>query len=753
MKQALIARIIVELPLGTLFSYKIPEKIAPYIKKGVRVLIPFGPRKIAGYVIEATNENNSKFDGKLKEIIQVLDEVPVLNENLICLTRWMADYYLSPWGGVIKAALPTGLRKSKPKYEKFLSLERILSETEINERFRKSPKQQKVLRLLQNKEVPFRELSAAIKNLSPVAQSLHKNRVIKIVLKEVNRNPLSHIEEDPSQKIPKKLTADQFKAFNEIRNGIQKDGHKVYLLHGITGSGKTEVYMQAISETISKGKEAIFLVPEIAITPQLIQRFKARFGNMVALMHSAMSDGERHDEWRRMRDKKAKVAVGPRSAIFAPFSNPGLIIVDEEHEYSYKQDESPCYHARDTAIKLAEITNSIVVLGSATPSLETYYKCKEGKYVYLSLGERVGKQPLPEIEVVDMRVQSTNMPKRTAISKKLREEIENRLLKKEQVFLFLNRRGAASFLQCKECGYTFYCRSCSVSLTYHSAENLNRCHYCNYYASVPDYCPDCKGTKISLSGIGTQKIEQDCLRLFPDAKIFRMDKDTTRHKNAYYSIFKKIQDRQIDILIGTQMIAKGHDFPFVTLVGVVAADLSLNIPDFRSGERTFQLITQVAGRAGRGNLAGKAIIQTYNPNHDIIKHGKNADYCAFAMREFEWRKMLGYPPYKRLANIKLESLNEETLKEVAVKYGKSLGKVIGKKLRQKAKYGDTDFLGPSKALLYKIKKVYRWQIILKGSHMNFIKEIVKIMKMEFTERELKKRGVKIKYDIDAFNFS
>ncbi len=752
MNQADIARIIVELPLSTIFSYKIPEKLIPSIQTGVKVLIPFGPRKIVGYVIGTSNEIEPEIEDKLKEIIEVLDEVPVINERLIDLTRWIAEYYLAPWGEVIKTALPKVLGRTKPKLEKFLSLSKSFSDNEIKEKFSRSPVKEKLIRLLLGKkEVSYKKLNCEIKNLSNAARFLEEKQIIKISYRETNRNPLSHIEEDQSQKAPQKLLEGQDKAFKEILNGIEAGGHKVYLLHGITGSGKTEVYMQAISETLSRGKEAIFLVPEIAITPQLIQRLKARFGNKVALLHSTLSGGERYDEWRRIRDGKAKVAVGPRSAIFAPFPNPGIIIVDEEHEYSYKQDESPCYHARDTAIKLAEISDSIVILGSATPSLESYYHAKKGKYVYLSLPERAGNRPLPEMEIVDMRVRNTNIPKRTAISKILKEEIEKRLLKKEQVFLFLNRRGTASFLQCRECGYTFYCRNCSVSLTFHAADSLNRCHYCDYHVLVPDVCPECKGIKISFSGIGTQKIEEDCLRLFPKTRVFRMDKDSTRTKNAYYHIFKKVKDREIDILIGTQMIAKGHDFPFVTLVGVVAADLSLNIPDFRSGERTFQLITQVAGRSGRGDLAGKAIIQTYNPNHDILRHGKNNDYNKFALREIEWRERLGYPPYTKMVGIKLGSSEEEAVKDIAVKFGKSLKKIVGKKRKGKAEYNLVDFLGPARSLLYKIKNVYRWQIILKGPSMDSLKEIIQKMKKEFNKSLLKKARVKIKYDIDPVN--
>lgn len=751
MDKPAIARVVVGLPLTTVFSYKIPEKLIPQIQKGMRVLVPFGPRKITGYVVETTNEVEFEYKDKLKEIIKVLDKVPIINEKLLCLTGWIAEYYLAPWGEVIKAALPAGLERVKPKYEKYLSLNKFYSEKELKEKFNKSPKQQEVIRSLLNGKVLYKKLSYEIKNLSSVVNVLHKNSIIKIDLKEVNRNPLSHIEVDESQRIPKELNSEQYKAFNEISDGIKADQYKVYLLHGITGSGKTEIYMQSISETLIRGKDVIFLVPEIAITPQLIQRFKTRFGDKVALLHSALSEGERYDEWRRIRVGKARIAVGPRSAIFAPFTSLGMIIVDEEHEYSYKQDESPCYHARDAAIKLGEISNAIVILGSATPSLETYYQAKQGKIIYLTLSKRVKNQSLPEIEIVDMRVKDTNIPKRAVISRKLKEEIENCILKKEQVFLFLNRRGTASFLQCRECGYTFYCRNCSVCLTFHAVERLNRCHYCDYSVSAPDICPECKGTKISFSGIGTQRIEEDCRRLFPEARIFRMDRDTTRTKNAYYHIFNKIKKREIDILIGTQMIAKGHDFPFVTLVGVIAADLSLNIPDFRSGERTFQLITQVAGRSGRGSLSGKAIVQTYNPNHDILKQSKNYDYKNFAEREIHWREMLGYPPFTKMIGIKLESLNEEAVKDIAAKFGKILTKIVSKKGRGKTKYPAVDFLGPAKSLLYKIKNTYRWQIILKGLRMDPLKEIVQKMKEEFSKSMLKKAGVKIKYDIDPIN--
>ena len=746
-----IAHVVVGLPLTTVFSYKIPERLVPFIQKGMRVLVPFGPRRITGYVVETTNEVDSEYENKLKEIINILDKVPVISLRLMDLTRWIADYYLAPWGEVIKAALPKSMERLKPKYEKHLSLIKNFTENDIKEKFSRSHKQQQVIRILLTGETSYKELGREIKSLSSVVNTLHKSGIIRIIRKEVGRNPLSNVEEEKSQKIPKTLNTEQFKTFKEISAGINEQKHKVYLLHGITGSGKTEIYMQNISETLSQGKEVIYLVPEIAITPQLIQRLKSRFRDKVALLHSTLSDGERYDEWRRIRAGKAKVAVGPRSAIFAPFANLGMIVVDEEHEYSYKQDESPCYHARDVAIKLGEISEAIVILGSATPSLESYNQAKKGKYVYLTLPNRVGNQRLPEIDIVDMRVKNTDIPKRTVISGILREEIENRLVKNEQVFLFLNRRGTASFLQCRECGYTFYCQNCSVSLTFHFAEKLNRCHYCDYHVKVPNTCPECKGIKINFSGIGTQKIEEDCYRLFPNARVLRMDKDSTRTKHAYHNIFKKIEKREVDILIGTQMIAKGHDFPFVTLVGVVAADLSLNIPDFRSGERTFQLITQVAGRSGRGNLLGKAVVQTYNPNNDIIKHSKNYDYENFAAREIDWRERLGYPPCTKMVGIKLESVNEEAVKEIAVQFGKSLKKTIAKQSKGKSKYPAVDFLGPAKSLLYKIKNVYRWQIILKGPVSEPLKEIVQEMKTEFTGSLLKKAKVKVKYDIDPIN--
>ncbi len=751
MEKNTFARVAVGLPLTTIFSYKIPERLAPLIQRRMRVLVPFGPRRIIGYVVETTNEIDLEYKDKLKDIIQVLDKDAIISEKLMDLTRWISEYYIAPWGEVIKAALPKGLERLKPKQEKHLSLIRTFTEDEIKEKFNRSPKQRLVIRLLLNGEIAYKELAQEVNNISGVLNVLHKNKIIKIVYKAVNRNPLSNVEEEIGQKIPKILNEKQDKALKEISDGINESNHRVYLLHGITGSGKTEVYMQGISKTLSMGKDVIYLVPEIAITPQLIQRLKSRFGEKIALLHSTLSDGERFDEWRRIRDGKAKVAVGPRSAIFAPFAKLGMIVVDEEHEYSYKQDENPCYHARDAAIKLGEISQAIVILGSATPSIETYYRAKQGQYVYLALPNRVGNRRLPEIDIIDMRVKDTDIPKRTAISRILREEIENCLLKKEQVFLFLNRRGTASFLQCKECGHTFNCKNCSVSLTFHSAEKLNRCHYCDYHVKAPDTCPECKGTKISFSGIGTQKIEEDCRRLFPNARVLRMDRDTTRTKHAYHMIFKKIEKREVDILIGTQMIAKGHDFPFVTLVGVVAADLSLNIPDFRSGERTFQLMTQVAGRSGRGDIAGKAVVQTYNPNNDIIKHGKNYDYENFAVREIEWRERLCYPPCAKMVGIKLESVNEEAVKEIAVQFAKSLKKTIDKKNKGEKKSPAVDVLGPSKSLLYKIKNVYRWQIILKGPDSDPLKEIIQKMKTEFSGSLLKKVKVKIKYDIDPIN--
>lgn len=492
----------------------------------------------------------------------------------------------------------------------------------------------------------------------------------------------------------------QLEAVRRINEAFGNGTFGVFLLHGVTGSGKTEVYLHAISGLANTGKGAIVLVPEIALTPQLLARFKGRFGDRVAVLHSGLTDRERADEYRRIQTGQADVAIGARSAVFAPFEKVGLIIVDEEHENSYKQDEGLRYNARDVAIMRAKFLNAVAVLGSATPSLESYYNAQSGKYRYLRLANRVDHRPMPEVAVIDVKT----LPKSSLYSPLLIEHITQRLARNEQTLLLLNRRGFSSVLICGDCGLAVKCPSCSVSLTFHKSEQKLKCHYCGFLTRPPDTCPACSGIELKLLGSGTQKIEEELRALFPAARILRMDSDSVKGRQAYETLLRKVDRREVDILIGTQMIAKGHDFPAVTLVGVVDADVGLNLPDFRAAEKTFQLITQAAGRAGRGELGGEVIIQTMNPGHYSVRHSRTHDYEGFYNEELAYRTQLGYPPIGRIIKIEVKSAREALAEEAA--------KTARNRIHSLMRGKDTALLGPAPAPISRVRGQYRFHLLL-----------------------------------------
>ncbi|MDI6735787.1 MAG: primosomal protein N' [bacterium] len=533
---------------------------------------------------------------------------------------------------------------------------------------------------------------------------------------------------------PLKLTQEQTKSLEVITPYIKSHQFKVFLLHGITGSGKTEVYLQAISEGLKAGRGAIVLVPEIALTPQTVQRFKSRFGEIIAVLHSKLSRKERLFQWRRIHEGEAKIIIGARSAVFAPLKNLGLIVIDEEHETSYKQyDAAPRYQARDVAIMRAKFNNAVTILGSATPSLETFYNTSIDKSVYLNLSYRIDHKPLAQVEIVDMK-EEYKMGNYGIFSHKLKQEIDDRLKRQEQVIIFLNRRGFATFIQCRDCGTTIKCPNCEITLTYHFQDKMLKCHYCQFQKTAPEVCPKCQGTQIKYSGTGTQKVENELQKLFPRARISRMDLDTTKKRGSHENILSSFQS-QGDILVGTQMIAKGLDFPNITLVGVISADVGLNLPDFRASERIFALLTQVAGRAGRGQVPGLVIIQTYNPDNAAIQFAKTQDYHSFYSNEITFRKELNYPPFAHLANIIIKGKEEEhTIK---------LARTIGAHLRMINKDKTSLILGPAPCPLPKIKQEYRWQILLKGSP----KSLQELLKSISTQISIPK-DLKVSLDID-----
>lgn len=705
------AKIIVDIPFKKgekAFDYRIPPDLADSIGIGNLVEVPFGNRMIKGFVIEISK--SSSLDKKrIKNIKGLLKEISFFNKYDLKLYRWLADYYNLNLISVIRAAIPSGIitgRISK-KRKNYIKLKYKKNRTEkiIEEIENKAPKQAAVLRvLLDNSDKNYIKSSLAKKADSyPGAV---KNLLEKGYLKEVEdieiRSP--YLEERKTEKEPFQANYFQKKAIKEIELYIGDNGRSdVFLLHGVTGSGKTEVYLQLVEKVLKKEQGAIILVPEIALAPVMVRKFYSRFGAEIAVLHSNLSQGERYDQWRRLKNGEAQIAIGARSAVFAPVQNLGLIIIDEEHETSYKQSSYPYYHAREVAIKRAKIYGIPLILGTATPSLKSFYLAEKGYFKYISLPERINQKEMPPVELIDMRdeIDKGNL---SIFSGKLKDSIDRALARDEQVLLFLNRRGYSSFVLCRECGHVVKCKNCDISLTYHDKESLLRCHYCDYSRKIPANCPECGSKYIKKFGIGTEKLEEEVKKYFPEAVVDRMDVDTTSTKGAHREILDRLEKNKTDILIGTQMIAKGHDYPGISVVGVITADTILNLPDFRSSERTFQLITQVAGRTGRGSKKGKVIVQTYTPGHYSLKAAQNHDYESFSKKELKLRAQLNYPPFSKLVNIIVLGKDDELTRKAVLDLDRFLQK-DNKKI--------DEILGPSPAPIERIRNKYRWQIILK----------------------------------------
>lgn len=601
--------------------------------------------------------------------------------------------------------------KTKAKMEYVFSLKGELSEEEIEAITKRSPKQADVLDYLLKHGMTARgELRKALGVSSRTLKSLQRRGLVQLSVKEVFRSPLEELVVEETEEVL--LSGEQTKVFSKIERSLRKGVFESFLLHGITGSGKTEIYLRSIRETLSLGRRTILLVPEISLTPQILSTLVSRFGGAVGVLHSHLSPGERYDIWRKAKAGEYPIVVGARSAVFAPLENLGLIIVDEEHETSYKQDEpDPKYSARDVAIVRAKMEGAVCLLGSATPSLESFYNTQKGKSILTRLPRRVKGRRLPQVTVVDMKGSGSQV-----FSPPLLEKIEDRLRKGEQTILFLNRRGFSNFLFCQDCGFVFKCGNCSVSLTHHREEGVLLCHYCGARAALPNECPNCRGTRVTSRGIGTQRVERELKSLFPALRVVRMDVDTTSRKRSHQEIFYSFKRGETDLLLGTQMVAKGFDIPKVTLVGVISADTALNLPDFRSGERTFQLLTQVAGRTGRGELGGEVIIQTYSPDHYAIQFARNQDYLGFYQREIEERRSLGYPPFSRLGRIVFSSPDDEETRTEAERVISALKKSGGSRM---------ETLGPAPAPLSKVKSNYRWQILLKGKEQPSIQRAIR----------------------------
>ena len=741
------AKVVVDVPFterNKFFDYKIPNNLLDKIRVGSLVLVPFGRRSIKGFVISINNNAKISRD-KIKNIKRLYKDDKFFSKIDLKLYQWMAEYYSLNLISVIRAAVPAGVFNNNisRKRKEYISLNAKLDKIKkiINDIKKKAPKQKEVLKvLLENQNIDFTktELANKAETYPGTVNRLIEKGYIKVEKKITRRKPFLEKKDEEKEKFEPNFY--QKKAIEEIEKNIfSSDFSQTFLLHGVTGSGKTEVYLQLVEKILKKKQGAIILVPEISLAPVMVRRFYSRFGDKIAVLHSNLSRGERYDEWLRLKKGEAKIAIGARSAIFAPVNNLGIIIIDEEHENSYKQSSYPYYHAREVAVKRAKIQGIPMILGSATPSLKSYYLAQKKYFKYLSLPERIKKRDLPPVDIIDMRdeMKEGNL---SIFSQKLKNNIEKALTKNEQVLLFLNRRGYSSFALCRECGHVLRCKNCDISLTYHDKEKLLKCHYCDYQKDIPRFCPECGSEYIKKFGIGTEKLEEEVKKYFPKARVDRMDIDTTNQKGAHRKILKRLENNETDILIGTQMITKGHDYPGISVVGVITADTILNLPDFRSAERTFQLITQVAGRTGRGDIKGEVIVQTYTPGHYSIQAARKHDYQKFYKKEISLRKQLKYPPFTKLVNIiiKGEKNNE------VITGANDLGSFFDNYQTE-----ILELLGPSPAPIEKLRGKFRWQIILKFSKYKKRKYVLKEIRQRFLPYKVK--SVKFNIDVDPIS--
>lgn len=791
------------------FQYVVPSTLESKLSLGSRVLVPFGKRKVDGYVISF---NDQKQVDNPKPILDVLEDLPSLGREAILLSRWMANQYLCPLVTALRCFLPPGLptvskRQVALKCEgdellqilastldpvaasilQYLKKRKIVGEQTLYKRFGAKivakilddleqngyverftaviPQARQKPTLLVHLAKPAREIENIIQDMAKRApkqalilrilleqdggtqeELLRKAEASRSILGKLVQKGLIRVEKVYSysqEAVPEfpvsekvSLFPQQAKALNAISDCLQAREAGTFLLFGVTGSGKTEIYLQAIAQVLQAGRQAITLVPEISLTPQMVARFRQRFGHQVAVLHSGLSDRERYDEWYRISTGQATVVLGARSAVFAPVNNLGLIIVDEEHESAYKQEVNPKYDARQVAEQRARLHNAVLILGSATPSLESFHYAEQKKYILLTLGNRIWDRPLPPVHLVDMR-QELATGNSGIFSRMLLESISDRLKKREQTILFLNRRGYANFILCKQCGFVFQCPHCMVTLTFHRWGGHLCCHYCGYRQKLSHTCPSCGKDHLRPMGLGTQRVEEEVARIFPTARLLRVDADSTSQKGSCEHYFHTFERADADILIGTQMVAKGLDFPKVTLVGIISADTTLYLPDFRSREKTFQLLTQVAGRAGRGDIGGEVIIQTYSPSDESIVAASRHDYLAFYRGEIQVRRKLKYPPFTHLVRVLLYALDESKVVAAA----RSLNRMLIAELQ------GCQVLGPSPAPISKLKDYYRWQVMLKGDDLENIRQQLQPAIRAFVQqREAQDVGINI--DID-----
>ncbi len=738
------AEIVVDIPLNKKFHYGIPEELGNRLEAGHLVRVPFGTRTITGYCVGFTDTPDVK---KIKNIKQIIEGVPRVDEGILKLTKWMASYYRCGWGEALSAAMPGGIKKgAKERRVKSARLAKSVDEikNEIGLISKRTPAQAKLLSVMleDNADMTAKELLTRAGSTAPALAKLAERGLVELfetapLCDDVLLQPSQHTKAVVSDDI---LSDEQKDAIGKINDFLSNGKFGVILLQGVTGSGKTEVYLRAIAIAASLGMCSIVLLPEIALTPQTIRYFQTRFAK-IAVLHSYLTDANRRKQWKRIKDGDVDLVIGTRSAVFAPVKKLGLIIVDEEHENTFKQDTVPRYHARDVGVMRAMFSSATAILGTATPSLESYYNAMTGKYSHVVMSRKIGKMAPTLIETVNMEVEFKETMGFRYLSRRLEDNMTKALERDEQIILFLNRRGFAPFINCRKCGFILKCKSCDITLTYHKKTEKMVCHYCRAEQLPPKNCPECSMANIKYQGFGTERIEEAISRRFPEQTILRMDSDTIKEKDAYQRMFSAFHNREANILLGTQMIAKGLDFENVTLVGVLSADASLNIPDFRSSERTFQLLAQVSGRTGRGEKGGLVIIQAFDTEHYSITRAVKSDYDGFAKEELEFRKQLNYPPFGRIVR--------------AVFLGKDEKRVIEKAhlLTSKLKYcaemrsRQISVLGPAPASISKIKDKFRWHTILKAPKITLLHDIINDSNLD---RE-PVAGAQIYIDVDPAN--
>ena len=752
------AAVALNVPLAGPFHYRVPEPLRDAIALGARVRVQFGRREMTGYCVDFSGTPEIE-ESRIKEIIRLVDKPPLLDQRMLELTRWMAAYYCCSWGEALDAVLPSGVRK-RTTARTIMFVCAAQSPDDFRARAGKienrAPRQARALRVLASTEgeITARDLVSLAEIDHSVIHALRRAGYVTIRKEKLAYDPSLCFHVEPTA--PPLLTPDQDAVLKRIDASLSAGRFHVALLHGVTGSGKTEVYLQALHHVVKSGRQGIVLVPEIALTPQTVARFRARF-DRVRVLHSELTERGRREEWRAIREGRVDVVIGARSAVFAPVPKLGLLVVDEEFDASFKQQIVPRYHARDVGIWRARQENALVLLGSATPSLESLHNARSGKYELLEMPRRVENLPLPPVLIQDMSKNFGRGGRAPLLSRRLHLSIETALQKNEQVILFLNRRGFHTHISCRRCGFVLRCKHCDVSMIFHQKQlvlrsglrrvvQVARCHYCLYETQPPESCPGCGLPGIKYRGTGTERIEEILGKLFGPERVVRMDSDAMRGHGCYEKTISDFRDGKTQILLGTQMVAKGLDFPNVTLVGVVNADIILNLPDFRAAERTFQLLTQVAGRAGRSERGGHAIIQTFSPEHPCIKYAARHDYNAFARHELASRKRFGYPPFTRLARILVEGKNAQAVEQRCAGLVDTLRRAAteaaGRRLQPAACSLSTRILGPAEAPIARIKNRARWHALVKAPDSGALHQILSVL----DRRRVK--GVQLIIDVD-----